>query len=387
MTTDASTDRAGSVPRAGRHRSGGGPALSDRLPRAWLFPLGVFAATWLLILATWYGSDAILGYHPWAWHFLIADTGFYRSIAQYWYTGDAARPAFFPVFPFLIHIAGYLTGANYIIGGLIATIASGAASALAVWALASRVCGRRIADYAVMLFCVFPGAMTFAIMYSEPLGIAIAAAALLALLNRRWLLAGILGAVGTAERPTLVVLFVVSGVVAMHAIWTRREWRALLAPALTPIGILAYFAYIGHKFHNYAYWFWIENKGWHQHFDGGKHTFEVLLWLDPGDKHHRLFVLMLMVMFAAAVAGIYLMVAARLPLPLVLFAILTILLTITSSNGDTRPRFVWTAFPIFIGAAAKLPKVIYWPVLILSAVGFVILVGGWRNLFGLKLAP
>ncbi len=81
------------------------------------------------------------------------------------------------------------------------------------------------------------------------------------------------------------------------------------------------------------------------------------------------------------------MVAARLPLPLVLFGILTILLTITSSNGDTRPRFVWTAFPIFIGAAAKLPKVIYWPVLILSAVGFVILVGGWRNLFGLKLAP
>ncbi|HUD78175.1 MAG TPA: hypothetical protein VMR00_10030 [Streptosporangiaceae bacterium] len=41
----------------------------------------------------------------------------------------------------------------------------------------------------------------------------------------------------------------------------------------------------------------------------------------------------------------------------------------------------------FIGAAAKLPRVIHWPLLILSAAGFVLLVASWRNLFGLKLAP
>jgi hypothetical protein len=40
----------------------------------------------------------------------------------------------------------------------------------------------------------------------------------------------------------------------------------------------------------------------------------------------------------------------------------------------------------FIGAAAKLPRVIHWPLLILAA-GFVLLVASWRNLFGLKLAP
>ncbi len=26
---------------------------------------------------------------------------------------------------------------------------------------------------------------------------------------------------------------------------------------------------------------WVEKNGWHRHFDGGKHTFGVLLWLNP----------------------------------------------------------------------------------------------------------
>jgi hypothetical protein len=388
MAADASTERAGSDPRAQEQALAERFAPSDLLPRAWLFPLAVFVATWLLIMATWYGSDAINGHnHPWTWHFLIGDTGFYRAIAQYGYTGDAARPAFFPLFPLLIHLASYLTGGDYLIAGLITSIACGAASAVGVWALADRVCGRRVADYAVMLFCAFPGAMTFAILYSEPLAVALGAAALLALLSRRWLLAGIIGALATAERPTLIVLVVVAGVAAVQAIWTRREWRALLAPALTPLGILAYFGYIGRRYHNYGYWFWVEQKGWHQHFDGGLHTLRDLFWLNRGEAHHKLFIVMITIMFVAAVVGVALMLAARLPLLVIMFGILTILLTVTNTNGDPRPRFVWAAFPIFIGAAAKLPRAIYWPLLIVSGAGLILLVGGWRNLFGLRLAP
>lgn len=48
----------------------GRPALGDRLPHPWLLPLLVFAATRLLILAAWHGSEAIYGHgHPWTWHF------------------------------------------------------------------------------------------------------------------------------------------------------------------------------------------------------------------------------------------------------------------------------------------------------------------------------
>jgi hypothetical protein len=358
------------------------------LPRPWLFPLAVFAVVWVLILATWFSADAIFGEsHSWSWHILIMDTGWYRGIAQYGYAGDPHRVAFFPLFPLVIRFFSYLTGGNYLVAGLITIIACGAASAVAVWALADKVCGRSVADRAVLLYCLCPGAMTFSILYSEPLAVALGAAALLALISRRWFLAGVIGGLATAERPTLVVLVAVAGVAAIQAIWARREWIALAAPALTPLGILSYFGYLGYQFHNYALWFSIERRVWGQHFDGGVSALRLVLWLDRHDVSHKALVVALSITFLAGLAGIVLMVAARLPLPLTLFGVMTIFLAFTSTEAHLRPRLVWAAFPIFIGAAAKLPRVIYWPVLILSAAGLVLFIGGWRHVFGLKAAP
>ena len=366
------------------------PALSDRLPRAWLFPLLVFAATWVLILATWYISDAIYGQsHPWTFHFLFKDADYYLGIAQHGYPASLpspwrdspvnARVAFFPLFPALIRLASYLTGGNYPVAGLIAQIAAGAASAVGVWAVAARLRGHRVADRAVVLYCLFPGAMTFSMLYSEPLAVAVSAAAILALLDRRWLLAGIAGAAATAERPTLIVLVVVFGVAAIQAIWTRREWAALLAPALTPLGVLAFFAYLGHRYHDYKFWFRVETDVWHQHLGWGEHTLRVVLWMDPATERAHVFNAVLIIMFAVAAVGIALMVADRLPFPVILFGVLLVLLTVISPAQSTRPRFVWTAFPIFIGAAAKLPRALYWPVLVVSAAGLVFLIAWWPN--------
>jgi hypothetical protein len=357
------------------------------LPVPWALPLIVFAIAWLLILAAWYGSAVIYGHdHPWTWHFLFKDAGFYLGIAEQGYpvklwTGSAVvgRAAFFPLFPLLIRLTSYLTGGDYPVAGLIVSVVTGAASAVGVWVLAARVRDRRVADRAVVLYCFFPGAMTFGMLYSEPLAVALGAAALLALIERRWLLAGLIGAAGTAERPTLIVLAVVSGVAAVQAIWTRREWRALLAPALTPLGMLAFFGYLGHRYHDYAFWFQVEKAGWNQHIDWGAHTLRILFWADPATSKYRVFNVVLIIMFIAAVAGIAMMLAARLPLPLTLFGVLVVVMCVIAYGQSTKPRFVWAAFTLFIGAAAKLPKVIYWPVVVLSAAGLVFLTGWWPN--------
>jgi hypothetical protein len=387
---------AASAERAGPGLSGGGgdpsdrPSLSERLPRPWLFPPLVFAATWLLILATWYVTDRIYHQsHPPRWYYGNKDSGFYLGIAEHGYAWSLHAPqdsvrqsgwaAFFPLFPLTIRLFSYLTFGYYVAADLIVVVLSGAASALGVWALAARVCDRKVADRAVVLYCLFPGAMTFGLLYSEPLGIALSAATLLALLSRRWVLAGICGALCTAERPDLVVIAAVLGIAALHAVWTRREWRALLAPALAPLGLLAFFGYLGHRYRDYAFWFQLEQRGWHAHFDGGVHTFQVLFWQLPGISKYPVYNVIIIAVAVFAVVGIGLMIAARLPLPLTLFSILVFLAIITASSPGVKPRLVWTAFPIFIGAAAKLPKFIFWPVVILSAATLVYLTGWWPH--------
>jgi hypothetical protein len=380
----ASSQRAG--PRAPSTAQGAPdrPTLSDWLPRAWLFPLLVFAAAWALTVGTWYGADRFYSRsHPWTWWFLYyKDAGWFLNVAQHGYPARLVHgvpgpaTAFFPFFPWLIRLASYVFGGSYLIGGLVVSILAGAVSALLVWLVAARVRNRWVADRAVALYCFFPGAMVFGMMYSEPVTAALAAAVVLALLSRHWLLAGIIGAAATAEASVLVVLVAVSGIAALQAIWTRREWRALVAPALTPLGILTFFGYIGHRYHDYAFWFQIERHGWDAHFDWGARTVSILLWNNPAANQNRFVFTVYFIMLGVCAAGIAMMLAARLPLPVSLYGVLLVL-TFLTSDANPRPRYVLCAFPLFIGAAAKLPRALYWPVLVVSAAGLVLLTVWW----------
>jgi hypothetical protein len=405
----------------GQDRLGTGRALSDRLPRPWLFPLLVFAATWALIAATWQVANAIYGSpQSWTFYFLFKDATHYLEIAQNGYParlvfpvkvvshgyprfelvnlpsawGPLLRyappvakppypylPAFFPGLPALVWLAHWVTGGSFVFGALVTSVLGGAAASLLVWFLAARVRGRAVADRAVVLFCAFPGAMTFGMLYSEPLAIAIAAATLLAMLDRRWLLAGLLAAAGTFERPTLIVLTGVLGVGAIVAIWTRREWRSLAAAPLSLLGAAGFFAYLGTRYHNLAFWFATEKAGWHQKVDFGVHTFQLLTWqAGKATAQNAFFTVVLTIMFAVAVAGVVLMIRARLPWEVTLFTVLTLLACIVSNAQSTKPRFVWSGLGLFIGfAAMKLPRYVYWPLVVVSAGLLVFLVAWWPH--------
>jgi hypothetical protein len=376
-------------------RRGPGHVLKDELPRAWLRPLLIFAGSWVLIVATWLIADRIyhthLSWGNFVWH---GDAGIYGQIAQYGYGkpvlmvprpghgapfSSTGRSAFFPLLPALIRLVSYATAGNFYLADLITQVLAGAASAVAVWTLAARVLDRRIADRAVLLYCAFPGAMVYFTVFPEALAIALAAASLLALINRRWLLSGLLAGLASAADPTMIVLSAVLGLTALHAIWTRREWRSLAAPVLAPLGMLSYFAYYGHKYHDYLFWFRTMRSGWNQHIDLGATELRVLTWNNPGAAQHVFWNALMIGLFWAGVIGIALMIAARLPLPVIGYTVLVFLACVVSSGALTRPRFVQTAFGIFIGAGAKLPRFVFWPVLVASAAVLVFLIGWWPH--------
>jgi hypothetical protein len=419
-SSEQATARAGEA--AGRDDSRSPRiALSERLPRPWLFPLLVFGLTWALIFATWQVANVVYGKsEPWTFFFMFKDANHYLDIARNGYpavlhfppkahppgyppTELISRPgtwwswllykprvtyhgpypfvpAFFPLFPGLIWLLHWVAGGSFLGGALLAQVLSGAASALLVWLLAARVRGRRVADRAVIAFCAFPGAMTFGMLYSEPLAIAIAAATLLAMLGRRWVLAGLLAAVGTAERPTLIVLTGVLAVGALVAIRDRREWRSLVAAPMSLAGAAGYFAWLGLRYHNADFWFATERRGWNQSVDFGMHTFQLLTWqLSSVTSKHTIFNALLIVMFVAGIAGIVLMIVDRLPWPLTLFTVLTFLACIVSTAQSTKPRFVWSAFGIFIAMGSRLPRFVFWPLVVVSAGLLAFLIGWWPH--------
>ena len=95
---------------------------------------------------------------------------------------------------------------------------------------------------AMTLLCLYPGSVVMSWSYSEPLLIVCAAACLLLLDARRWVLAGLAAAIATGTRPNGLALVAVCAVGALIAIRQRREWRALAA-ALAPTGSIAFFVY------------------------------------------------------------------------------------------------------------------------------------------------
>jgi hypothetical protein len=360
--------------------------FSDRLPRPWLFPLLALAAAWILILLTWQASNVIYHQsHSWHWYFWYKDAGYYGTIARTWYTPRPgfytipSRAAFFPVFPALIWLISFLTNGSILIAGLIATVVSGAAATLGIWLLTARVSDRWVADRATLLFAAFPGAMTLGMMYSEPLGVALAAFSLLAAVNRRWLVAGVIAAVGTAEHPTLIAAIGALGIVALREIWTRRDWRSLIAPALAPLGALSFFGYVGSKYHDYLFWSQLERRQWGRHFDWGVHEWHLVTWSLPGLDKHAGYFAMVIALIAIPIVGIAEMMVAGAPLAVSAYTILTFFSLVLSFGVGPTPRNAWTAIGIFIGFAARLPRWLYWPVLILSAAGLCILIGWWPH--------
>jgi hypothetical protein len=395
-------DRAGS--RGGADSNGSltdgeqRPTFSDRLPRPWLFPLLAFAGSWVLALVAWQVSNAIWP-HPvvsWTYYLLFKDANIYQSIALHGYhtPGQVLAPhqlppqlGFFPLFPMVIAAISLIPGLGGSHGidwaGLIALILSGGASSIGVWALAKRVRDQWTADRAVLLYCAFPGAMTFSMLYSEPLAIALAAFCLLAALNRKWVVAGILGLLATAEHSTMVALGVALGLAALQAIWQRREWRALAAPLLTPLGILAYFTWLWWQYHDFFAWFWVEKRYWRQHIDWGRHVLHIVTWTDPRTAKYHVINLLMIISFYAVVVGIGLMLASRMPLLLTSYTVFTLIFFSISSMSGPKPRFAWTAFGIFIGAAARLPRWLFWPVLVASAALLGYVIAWWpHHVFG-----
>lgn len=359
------------------------PAPSARLARL-LHPLGWYLGTRLLVLAV---AALAIAVRPGltasrlvsAW-----DAGWYLTLVKHGYptivpevAGHAAKTplAFFPLFPFLARVLTWLLRVPNAVATTGVSLMFGAVATVAVARLAARLTDEQRARRATVLFCLFPGSVVFSLGYSESLMIALAAGCLLALLDGRWWLAGVTAALATATRPNAVGLVAACAVASAAAIYSRREWRSLVAPLLAPVGILGFLAYLGRHTGESGVWFRVQREGWHQEFDFGVNTGKTI-WnfiVDPFGDPHQIAVMVLLG-FTLACTAVFLSMRRGWGWPVTVYTLSVIVLATASTIDIVRPRAIVTAFPLFIGLGATTSRRGYAALCGVFAAGLVLLV-------------
>jgi hypothetical protein len=293
-------------------------------------------------LATWDGI----------WYLAIARHGYPTALST-----DYNELAFFPAFPLLLRSVAFVTTLDPRTVGIVLNVMLGVAFAVLFMRLGTRVVGTEVAMRAVVLCAFFPGAYVLSMVYSEPLMLVLVCASLLALLDRCWLLAGVLAAVATATRPNALALVVACAVAAASAIRTRGEWRALAAPLLAPLGFVSFMVYLWvHTGHADAWWY-TQRHAWHESFDFGGFTLQRFgrVASEPfANTNDLVAVVGTVVLVAGLVLLVRLSRRGDVPWVLTSYALASGVLALGSATIGGRPRMVLVAFPMFLAFARYL---------------------------------
>jgi hypothetical protein len=333
------------------------------------FALGVYLATrgLLLVVALVNGT---LRHHAFTHELSQWDGLWYRELADHGYPNHVlhiqSTLGFFPLYPmvvwavshaFVVPVARWQILSTTVAGVIVAGVA-GAVATVLVQRLAASWWGDRVARRAVLIFCLFPGSVVFSMVYAEGIMLALAAGCLLALQQRRWVLAGVLAGLATATEPQALVLVIVCAVSA--ALELRRHGlgarRALLAPVLSTVGAGAFaiflWAWTGSPFASLI----AQRDGWSERTDvmALVHLTEQL-----GDQislrhfNHPTIDLNLAVGLGGAIVLIVLLaLVARnrreMSLEAILYTLGIAWLGMTSEYVPPMPRLLITAFPAVI---------------------------------------
>ncbi len=297
-----------------------------------------------------------------------SDGGHYTAIAAHGYAYPAGQLAhasvfsWFPGYPALIDCIAWLPGVTIVAAGLVVTAVAGLAAAWGLTALGMKLTGdRRISLLMVAIWAVAPSSTVLTMMYAEALFCALAIWALVALVSRRWLTAGLLTlAAGTVRSTALALILTICAAALLAVIqavrarqpsvpwwrapwWQALWWRPLAAVLLAPLGLLGYLGYVALATHRIDGWFWVEKHVMHMDFDWGTSTLRVakgtLLGAPSVDE-----VLVVGVLCAAVLLMLW-SLTERIPVYLHVYTIVVVFLALTTSANwiSSKPRFLLPA--------------------------------------------
>ena len=296
----------------------------------------------------------------------IWDSFFYADIARHGYpsTIGPISPdlpyspfAFFPLWPMLMRGGGWLLGGNVVLAGYILNFLLGALLAVLVRMLFARVTDGRTADLGVLIFVFFPGTNVFSTLYSEPLALCLAAGTLLMLLRHRWVEAGLLAALAGATRPPVALaVFAALAWAVLVAVHRRRDWRALIALPLAPLGLIAFAAYGWVRTGNPLAWHEAEKMFGNKLDFGASFVHNATGSISTDGSTNPVTGLAVLVGIGTIVLVGLALLAVRRPPPAILtiYAVVAIALPAMNSALLPKARFIAAGFPLLLPLAVYL---------------------------------
>lgn len=262
-----------------------------------------------------------------------------------------ARAAFFPAYPTIVRVLDAVIPGGDTVAALMVNLVLGAVAMWLVGLLARQIYNVRVAERAMILVALFPGSFVLSFAYTEALLITFGAACMWFLLKRNWWLAGLFAALGTATRPNGIALVAACAVASALAIRERREWRSLVAPLIAPAGFVTFQLWLGHHANEAGVWFRVQTEAWGEGTSFGataiRRTWEAISrpLTSPTNTITAISVLTLLLLF-------WFWHKHRVPWFMTAYSAVIVLLMVLPETVTARPRFVFTAFPLFICAGA-----------------------------------
>jgi hypothetical protein len=355
---DDHNDRPGGPgPDLGGRRGGNRPATALRRAGTAIAPdlraalPGWVAGRVLVALAALLADFAIdrwrreAGPPPMRYGLFAWDGNFYRAIAEHGYLAiDDEAIRFFPLYPQL-----GVNGAGLLVLAWVAALVAGAV----VHRLALVVTGDgTVARRAAFLVGVAPPSFVLVWAYSEGLFIALVGATLLAVVRRRWWLAGALGALAALCRPTGALLALAAGVEGLRG-WRTAPFGERVARSVAVGGPLAatvgWYAWIAANYGDAGVGLEAQEELRHGFVDPLTSLVRVAkLFFTGGFAGHHL-------PFALGLVALAVLAARRLPAGLSVFAGATVVVALSAGNLDSIERYGLSAVPLVVVAAA-LPR-------------------------------
>lgn len=308
---------------------------------AWILARVLVALAW--VVARVVADDTGDVVRQWRNGLFAWDAGWYRDIADYWYTGmPPGAIRFFPLFPL---IGRAIPGAEAVVLVTVTNVGALVAAALLRYLVRTELGDEVVAQRAATLFTLFPAALVLVLAYAEALFVCLAVGVFIALRRQRWMAAAGLGLLATTCRPIGVLLVVPMAVELYRA--GARPWRALAAPAGPVLGLVAV-AMLAHDV----------TGSWTSPIDEqntlrgdfvdpvsrvGRGLVDMVGAERFGDGLHTPFVL--------AALGLCVVAWRRLPASYALYSIVTVIVALSAENLNSFERYALNAFPLVIALA------------------------------------